>query len=106
MRGLAVTSKGRWPAIPNVPTMAEAGLSDFVVTSWGAMVMPARTPPDITRRLSTAVREIMADPGFAARYLAVGARAVSTSPEELAAYMARERAMWGEVVKTSGTKFQ
>src|SRR6185503_989291 len=52
MRALAVTSSQRWPTLPNVPTMEEAGIKDFVVTSWGAYVMAAGTPPAIVAKLS------------------------------------------------------
>ena len=61
MRALAVTSAQRWPTLPNVPTMAEAGVKDFVVTSWGAYVMAAATPPAIVDKLSAAHKEIAAD---------------------------------------------
>ena len=106
VRGLAVTSAARWPALPDVPTMAEAGVPEFVVTSWGAMVMPTKTPPEIVRRLNEAIASIMSTASFQERYLKVGARAAPSTPEQLAAYAARERSRWGQVVKASGAKFQ
>ena len=54
MRALAVTSAQRWPTLPDVPTMAEAGIKDFVVTSWAAFVLPAGTPRPIVDKLSGA----------------------------------------------------
>ena len=105
-RALAVTSAERWPVFPNVPTMAEAGLSDFVITSWGALVMPAATPTSITARLSQAVREIAADPATQERFMTVGARLVSSTPEEAAAFAVRERVKWKEVVRLSGAKLE
>jgi hypothetical protein len=59
MRALAVTSAQRWPTLPNVPTMAEAGVPDFVVTSWAAYVMPIATPPAIVDKLATTQKEMM-----------------------------------------------
>lgn len=104
VRGLAVTSAERWPTIPDVPTMAEAGIRDFVVTSWGAFVLPAGTPPAIVEKLSAAVVEIAADPALQKRFLAAGARAVSATPRETDAFVARERQKWSEVVRVSGAR--
>ena len=61
MRALAVTSAQRWPTLPDVPTMAEAGMKDFVVTSWAAFVLPAATPRPIVDKLSGAMKQIAAD---------------------------------------------
>jgi tripartite-type tricarboxylate transporter receptor subunit TctC len=75
MRALAVTSSQRWPTLPNVPTMAEAGLKDFVVTSWGAFVVPAGTPRGIIDKLAAAQKKIAADPDVQKRFQVAGARA-------------------------------
>ena len=101
-RALAVTSPDRWPTFPDVPTMAEAGMPDFVITSWGALAFPAGTPPAITARLSQAVQEIAAQPAMKEQYLLAGTRAVSSTPQELVAFAARERVKWKEVVRISG----
>jgi tripartite-type tricarboxylate transporter receptor subunit TctC len=106
MRALAVTSSQRWPTLPNVPTMAEAGVSDFVVTSWGAYVMPAGTPRAIVDKISAAHKEIAADEGIQKRFLAAGGRILSTTPAEAKAFAAKETKMWGEVVRLSGLKPQ
>ena len=103
-RALAVTSPDRWPTFPEVPTMAEAGMADFVVTSWGALVMPAGTPAAITGRLSQAVRDIAAEPATKERFLNAGARIVSATPQETAAFAARERIKWKEAVRLSGAR--
>ena len=103
-RALAVTSPYRWPTFPEVPTMAEAGMADFVVTSWGALVMPAGTPAAITGRLSQAVQEIAAQPATKERFLNAGARIVSATPQETAAFAARERVKWKEAVRLSGAR--
>src|SRR5882757_9580552 len=61
MRALAVTSSKRWPTLPDVPTMAEAGVMDFIVTSWGAYVLPTGTPQPVIEKISAAHKAIAAD---------------------------------------------
>jgi len=104
LRALAVTSAQRWPTMPNVPTMAQAGIDDFVVTSWAAFVFPAATPRPIIDKVSAAMRKVAADDGLQKRFLSAGARCIASTPEEALAYAAKERAMWQDVVKLSGAK--
>ena len=104
VRALAVTSSTRWPTLPDIPTMAEAGVPNFVVTSWGAFVLPKGTPAAIVNKLSAAVQAIAAEPAVQQRFLDTGARAVATTPAETAAFAARERVKWKEVVQLSGAK--
>src|SRR5262249_26713017 len=104
MRALAITSAERWPTLPNVPTMAEAGLKDFVVTSWAAFVVPNGTPRPVIDKLSAAIKDIAAAPAMKARFLAAGAKILSSTPEAALAYAAKERAIWREVVRISGAK--
>ncbi len=106
MRALAVTSAKRWPTMPDVPTMAEAGLPDFVVTSWAAFVLPAGTPRPIVDKLSAAMKQIAADAELQKRFLVVGAHCLSSTPEQAIAFAAKERAMWRDVVALSGLKPQ
>lgn len=103
-RALAVTAADRWPTLPEVPTMAQAGLPDFVMTSWGAFVMPAGTPATITGQLSKAIQEILSQPEAKERFLKIGALAVPSSPQETAAFAAAERIKWKEIVQLSGAK--
>ena len=105
-RALGVTSSYRWPTLPDVPTMSEAGLPDFVITSWGAFVVPAGTPATIVNKLSAAIKEFAAEPAQQQRFLTTGARAVFATPQETAAFAARERAKWKEVVRVSGAKVE
>ncbi len=74
MRALAVTSPERWPTLKDVPTMAEAGVPDFVVTSWAGFVFPAGTPRPIIDRVSAAMRAIAADAALQSRFQIAGAR--------------------------------
>ena len=102
MRALAVTSAQRWPTLPDVPTMAEAGVKDFVVTSWGAYVMAAGTPPPIVDKLSAVHKESAADEALQKRVLAAGGRLLHSTPAEAKAFAAKETKMWQEVVRLSG----
>jgi len=104
VRALAVTCPERWPTMPEVPTMAEAGVPDFVVTSWGAFVLPKGTPAAISTKLSQAIAELAADPALKAKYLEIGAIIKPTSPKETADFAASERVKWREVVRISGAK--
>ena len=104
VRALAVTSDYRWPTLPDVPTTAEAGVKDFVLTSWGALVMPKGTPPAIVNKLSVAVREIAADPALQQKFLDAGAKIVSSTPAQTHAFAASERIKWKEAVQVSGAK--
>ena len=96
----------RWPTMPNVPTMAEAGIKDFVVTSWSAYVLPAATPRAIVDRLSAAHKEFANDAALQKRFLDAGARLLFSTPEEARAFAAKEAKWWQEVVKIAGLKPQ
>lgn len=102
MRALAVTSSQRWPTLPDVPTMAEAGVPDFVVTSWGAYVVPAGTPQAIVDKISAAHKALAADEAMQKRFLTAGGRMLSSTPAEAKAFAAKETKMWQEVVRLSG----
>ena len=106
MRALGVTSPKRWSTLPAVPTMEEAGMKDFVVTSWAAFVLPKATPRPIVDKLSAAMREVANDPSVQSRFEIAGARAIGSTPEEALAYGQRERPMWQEMVKVSGARLE
>lgn len=104
MRGLAVTSAGRWPTLPQVPTISEAGVPGFVISVWGAFVAPAATPAPIVERINAAMRQVGGDEAMQRRLLQGGALALSGTAEEAAARVARERPMWRQVVQESGAR--
>ena len=106
MRALAVTSAERWPTLPDVPTMGEAGVKDFVVASWGAFVLPAATPRLIIDNLSGAQKQIAADEAVQKRFLTAGARVLSSTPEQAISFADKERVMWKGVVALSGLQPQ
>jgi tripartite-type tricarboxylate transporter receptor subunit TctC len=86
--------------------MAEAGINDFVVTSWAALVVPNGTPRAVIDRLSVTIREIAAEPDMKDRFLKAGAKILSSTPEAAKAYADKERAIWREIVRISGAKLQ
>ena len=106
VRALAVTCPERWPTLTDVPIMAEAGVPNFIITSWGAFVLPKGTPPAIAEKLSASVKAIASEPAMQQKFLDIGARAVFSSPQETAAFAERERVKWKEVVQLSGAKME
>lgn len=106
VRALAVATVDRWPTLPDVPTMAEAGVKDFVSTSWGTILMPKQTPAPIVEKLSSAIQSVCIDPAVKERFLDMGARAVVSTPQEAFAFAESERLKWKEVVRISGVKKQ
>lgn len=104
IRALAVTMPERWPALPEVPTMAEAGMDDFNVSPWHLWAAPAGTPQPIIDRLSREVRAAFADPALQQRAITLGARLTGSTPEEAAARLAREKPRWAEMVRVSGAQ--
>lgn len=106
MRALAITSAERWPTMPDIPTMAEAGVPNFVVSSWQGFVFPAGTPRAAIDRLNGALRRIAGEQAVKERFLRVGAQAVWSTPEDMTARAERERPMWQEAVRVSGARVE
>ncbi len=102
MRALAVTSGERWPTLPNVPTMAEAGMADFVVTSWSMWGVPSATPRGVVDRIAEEVGKVCRLPEAQERALGMGGRLLGTTPEQTLARLRREEPMWREMVRISG----
>lgn len=106
LRGLAVTSAERWPTLPNVPTMAEAGIPDFVVTSWCTLAFPSGVPRPIVDRLNTTIRQVAAEPSVQQRFQQVGAKVLWSTPEDAAAHAAKQRPMWRDLVQLTGARIE
>ena len=104
IRPLAVTAKARNPQIPDVPTMAEAGLPDLVVTSWQAAGAPIKTPREIVAKLNDAAVRALRSPDVRERLVAIGFDVVAGSPEEFGAFMKAEVDRWTKVVERGGIK--
>jgi tripartite-type tricarboxylate transporter receptor subunit TctC len=102
VRALAVTGPRRSRLLPEVPTVAEVGLSEAEATSWGAVMAPAGTPAPVTARLNTVIVDALAAPAVQERLAQAGADTVSSSPTELAERIRTETEKWGRVVRTAG----
>lgn len=106
LRGLAVTGTSRSPLLPELPTVAEAGLPGYAGGTWYALLAPAGTPSAIVERLSRETRAALADPAVKAALIRQGVDAAPTSPEELAAFLRDEHKKWGEVIRSAGIKLK
>jgi tripartite-type tricarboxylate transporter receptor subunit TctC len=104
LRALAVVAPQRSSALPDVPTVAEAGLKDFEVTTWYGILAPAGTPQPVVRRLNAELVKIMHAPEMKEKLTATGTEPLTSTPEEFAAYIKREIAKWGDVIRKAGVK--
>ena len=101
---LGVTGAARSPALPEVPTIAEAALPGFEVTAWNALFAPAGTPEPIIKRLNALVREGLAQPEARTTMDKQGLDATPSTPDELARLVRTELDKWAKVIKASGMK--
>jgi tripartite-type tricarboxylate transporter receptor subunit TctC len=104
VRALASTSETRGSQTPDLPTMIEAGVADFMSVSFTAVVAPAGTPAAIVGRLNAAINESLRSPEVAGTLTKLNVDARLSSPEEFAAFLARERDKWTTVVRTAGVQ--
>jgi tripartite-type tricarboxylate transporter receptor subunit TctC len=104
LRGLAVTSATRQTPLPDVPTLAELGLTGYESGPWNGLVAPAKTPPEIISRLAAATQKIVREPAFQARMQEIGSVPIGDTPDQFRAYIQIELARWSKVVKDSGAK--
>ncbi len=105
LKALAVTSAQRSAALPDVPTIEEAGgLKGFDATSWFGLLAPAGTPPDVVNRLQQEVAKALGTPAIKERLLAQGAIPSGNTPQEFARFIDSEIRKWAVVVKASGAK--
>ena len=104
VRPLAVTGSARSPQLPEVPTMIEGGLANFVSYSWTGVVAPAGTSERIVDRLNRAITQGLQSPEMSSNLERLGAQARVGSPQDFAAFIAEETQKWGAIVKASGIK--
>ena len=104
LRALAVTPPKRAPALPDIPTFAEAGVKGVVVVNWYGLIAPAKTPQPIIQRISQETVKAIQSPDMQKRLIAEGSEAAGTSPQEFATHIREEQAMWRKVIKQAGIR--
>ena len=106
LRPLAVTSARRGPVLPDVPTVAELGFPGFEGDAWYGIMGPAGMPPEVVATLSTALKDLMADPALIESFGAQGLAAAYLGPQDFASYVASDAERWKNVIKLSGAKLE
>ncbi len=104
LRALGITSATRSRAIPDIPTIAEAGVPGYEAVQWSGMLAPAATPQELITRLHKEVTAILRMPGVRDRLAADSAEIVAGSPEQFAEFLRAEMVKWANVVKAAGIK--
>ena len=104
LRALAVTSRKRAPSLPDVPTLAEAGVKDSDVETWFGLTAPAATPREIVQRLNAEVLKALAAPDLQQRFAELGLSVDPSSPEQLDAVIRSEAVRWADVIRHAGIK--
>jgi tripartite-type tricarboxylate transporter receptor subunit TctC len=106
LRGLAVTTAQRFPDEPELPTVAESGVPGYDVSSWYAVYVPAKTPPDIVKKINADMATMLKDPAIKEKYKPLGVLAQSSTPEELAAKNAGDVKLWAPIIKEANIKVE
>jgi tripartite-type tricarboxylate transporter receptor subunit TctC len=106
LRALGIATASRNQVAPEIPTVAEAGLPGFEVTSWYGVLAPTGTPRDVTSRLSRDIAKSLSTPDMRQRFADLGATPVGNTPDEFAAFIKREGAKWAKAIKISGARVE
>jgi tripartite-type tricarboxylate transporter receptor subunit TctC len=106
LRGLAVTAAKRITALPDVPTMAEAGVTDQEADTLTGIVAPAGTPPAIVEKLNMEIKRAVEQPDVRDKLAVLGFQPVLNTPEEFSARIRTEMAKWGKVVRDANIKIE
>lgn len=104
VRAMAITNSNRYPLMPELPTVAEAGVPGFAVNNWTGVFVPAGTPPAVVTRLNAEFVKVLAMPDVKKRLMDNGIDAVSNTPQQFAAYIRDETAKWASVIKDANVK--
>jgi tripartite-type tricarboxylate transporter receptor subunit TctC len=106
LRALGIATPKRNQVAPDIPTVSEAGVPGFEVTSWYGVLVPAGSPREIVAQLSRGIAKSLATPDMQQRFADLGATPVGNTPEEFAAFVKREQAKWAKAIKDSGAKVE
>lgn len=104
LRALAIGTAKRSALLPDMPTIAEAGVPGYEANNWNGIVVPRATPREIVEKLHSAITATLREPATAERITSAGLDVIADTPAEFARYLKSEAAKWGKVVKTAGIK--
>jgi tripartite-type tricarboxylate transporter receptor subunit TctC len=104
LRPIAVTGARRAESLPDVPTVAEAGMPSIAATAWFSIMAPARTPAPVVASLRQALGEVLKNPAMATRLGTLGAQVPAVTPEQSAGYIEQERGRWTRTIQSAGIK--
>jgi tripartite-type tricarboxylate transporter receptor subunit TctC len=104
VRALAVTTTKRWPGAPDIPTMAEAGVSGYDVSAWFGLMAPAGTPQPLVDELSRHLMAILRTPEIEKQFFDLGAQPVGDTPAQFKAFIVGERDKWSALAKSNNIK--
>lgn len=99
LRPLAVFSRSRLPALPEVPSLIELGYTDVEAFAWQGMVVPAATPKEVVARLSTELQKAIATPAVRAKLTEIGLELIPSEPQGLSAHLAAETKVWQKLIR-------
>jgi tripartite-type tricarboxylate transporter receptor subunit TctC len=106
LKALAVVTPRRWPALPDVPTMREAGFANFPGAPWGGIMAPPRTPKAVIDKLNATINDILHSPEAKESLAKLNVLLRPGSPQEFADFVAKETPLWAEMVRESGATAQ
>jgi tripartite-type tricarboxylate transporter receptor subunit TctC len=106
LKALGVVTPQRWPALPDVPTMREAGFANFPSAPWGGIMAPPRTPKPVIDKLNATINEILHSPEAKESLAKLNVLLRPGSPQEFADFVAKETPLWAEMVRESGATAQ
>ena len=106
VRGLAVTTAQRFPSEPELPTVVEQGVAGYDVSSWYGIYLPAKTPPDIIKKMNADMVAMLSEPAIKQKYEPLGVLPQGSTPAELAAKNQGDAALWGPIIKEANIKVE